>query len=164
MDTTAAVITANVVRRLIHNQPDEYAKARTILDACQLSEQAAVIVRDELAIVVALHAVVYDQNGQLRRDDQGLPLERNYVESRILNLKANPHREPPALLLRGIFMDLRAKMGNEYRRYCRELFRRLRGDEKPSGQQQANATATDLGPISARPARSDEIEAQGGNG
>ena len=52
------VIIADTIQRLIHHQPDEYARARTILDACQLSEQGAVIVREELAVVVALYAII----------------------------------------------------------------------------------------------------------
>jgi len=121
-------IIADTIQRLIHHQPDEYARARTILDACQLSEQAAVIVREEQAVVVALYAIMYDRNGQLRRDDQGLPLGRNYIESKILNLKAHPYRESKTMLLRSIFMDLRSKMGNGYRKFCREIYHKLRQD------------------------------------
>jgi hypothetical protein len=69
---------------------------------------------------------MYDRNGQLRRDDQGLPLGRDYIESKILNLKAHPYRESKAMLLRSIFMDLRSKMGNAYRKFCREIYHKLR--------------------------------------
>jgi hypothetical protein len=130
LNTPATAIIANVVRRLIHHQAEEYARARSILDAVPLSEKAQEIVREEPAVVVALYAVVYDQNGQLRCDNQGQPLGKEYIESKVLNLKAKPHREPTALLLRGIFLDLRAKMGNEYRKYCRELFHKLRQTDR----------------------------------
>jgi hypothetical protein len=127
----AKVIFANVVRRMMRNQIDEYQRARSILDAGELSEAAQQIVREEPAVVVALYAVIYDAAGNLRRDEQGQPLARNFIESKILNLKANPHKEQTALLLRQAFLDLRAKMGNGYRKACRELIHTFR-KEKPS--------------------------------
>jgi hypothetical protein len=108
------VIIADVVRRLLRYQIHDYSRAKSILDATSLSEMAQRIVEEEPGVVAALYACVYDRNGELRRDEQGIPLDRDFIGSRVLNLKANPYREPTALLLRGIFMDLRDKMGNEF--------------------------------------------------
>jgi hypothetical protein len=136
--TDATVIIADVVRRLLRYQIHDYSRAKSILDVSSLSEMAQKIVEEEPGVVTALYACVYDRNGELRRDDQGLPLSRDFIESKVLNLKANPYRESTALLLRGIFMDLRDKMGNDYRKTCRQLFHQLHA-LKEHGDEEAEA-------------------------
>ncbi len=125
-NNTSSAIIANVVRRLLRNQIEEYRRARVILDASERrSETADKIIDEEPGVVAALYACVYEQNGQLRVDDDGQPLIKNFIESKVLNLKSNPYKNETALLLRGIFMSLRAKMGKEFQKCWREIFHRL---------------------------------------
>jgi hypothetical protein len=128
VNAAARMLVANVLRRLICSQAEDYQRARAILDAAELPEEARKIVEEEPAIVATLYACVYDQHGQLRRDDRGTPLSKNFVESKILNMKENPYKGEGAMLLRGLFLDLRTKMGgkNEYRKACRQIFHELR--------------------------------------
>jgi hypothetical protein len=121
----ANAIVANVLRRMLRNQNEEYSKARAILDICELSEQARTVVQEEPGIIAALYAITYDQTGQLRKDDQGLPLGRAFIDSKVLNLKANPYREPTAMLLRGLFMDFRNRLGSEYQKCWRHIWHQL---------------------------------------
>jgi hypothetical protein len=126
---SASAIIANVVRRLIRNQGGEYERARAILDGIELSGEARRVVEEERAVVSALHATIYDQNGNLRVDEEGISLDRKFIESKVLNLKANPYRSEIALLLRAIFLDLRRQYNNDnaiFRRVFRELFLCLR--------------------------------------
>jgi hypothetical protein len=113
---------------LICSQAEDYQQARAILDTAELSEEARKIVEEEPHIVAALYACVYDKHGELRRDDRGKPLQKSFVESKILNLKENPYKGEGAMLLRSLFMDLRMKMGGrqEYRKPCRQIFHELR--------------------------------------
>jgi hypothetical protein len=122
------MLVANVLRRLICSQAEDYQRARAILDAADLPEEARKIVEEEPPIVAALYACVYDQGGRLRRDDRGQPLQKNFVESKILNLKENPYRGQETMVLRGLFMDLRMKMGgkSEYQKPRRQIFHALR--------------------------------------
>jgi hypothetical protein len=127
-NAAADMIVANVLRRLICSQAEDYKRAIAILGTVELSEESRKIIEEEPHIVTALYACVYDQHGQLRRDDRGDPLFRYFVASKLLNMKPNPYRGHEAMVLRGLFMDLRMKMGgkNEYQKPCRQIFSELR--------------------------------------
>jgi len=133
----ARMIVANVLHRLICSQVEDYQQARAILDTAELPEETRKIVEEEPPIVAALYACVYHQHGQLRRDDRRKPLHRNFVESKILNLKENPYRGQETMVLRGLFTDLRMKMGgkNEYQKSCRQIFHALRQPEIEEDEQ-----------------------------
>src|SRR2546428_2245779 len=119
----ARMIVANVLRRLICSQAEDYQKARAILDTADLPEEARKIVEEEPPIVAALYACIYDQHGRLRRDDRDKPLHPRFIEGKILNLRGNPYRGQETMVLRGLFMDLRTKMGgkNEYQKPRRQI-------------------------------------------
>jgi hypothetical protein len=127
VNAAARMLVANVLRRLICSQAEDYQQARAILDTADLPEEARKIIEEEPHIVAALYACIYDQHGQLRRDDRGEPLGQNFVEGKLLNLKENPYRGVQEMVLRGLFMDLRMKMGgkNEYQKPRRQIFREL---------------------------------------
>jgi hypothetical protein len=127
VNCAARMIVANVLRRLICSQAEDYQQARAILDAAELSEEARKIVEEEPHIVAALYACAFHQHGQLRRDDRGKPLGQNFVDGKLLNLKENPYKGQETMVLRGLFMDLRMKMGgkNEYQKPRRQIFREL---------------------------------------
>jgi hypothetical protein len=59
---------------------------------------------------------------------EGRSLGRNFVEGKLLNLKENPYRGVQEMVLRGLFQDLRMKMGgkSEYHKPCRQIFHELR--------------------------------------
>jgi hypothetical protein len=71
VNCAARMIVANVLRRLICSQAEDYQRARAILDTAELSEEARKIAEEEQPIVAALYACVYHQHGELRRDDRG---------------------------------------------------------------------------------------------
>jgi len=87
------------------------------------------IVEEEPHIVAALYACAFSCHRELRGDDRGKPLSRSFVEGKIMNLKENPYKSHETNVLRGLFTDLRMKMGgkNEYQRPCRQIFHALRG-------------------------------------
>src|SRR5262249_19322954 len=100
LNNVAAAIIADVVRRLVRSQDgEEYDRAMDILDKVNLSEAAKKVAEEEAAVVAALYACKYDQQGRLRVDDQGRPLTRTFIQSKVLNLKANPYRSDTAMLL-----------------------------------------------------------------
>jgi hypothetical protein len=121
-------IILDILHRVLWSQDGkEYCRAKAILNTgFPLSETAQRVVKEHPAMVAALHASLYDQRGRLRVDGEGKPLDRSFIQSKILNLKANPYRGPDALLLRGLFMDLRKEMGNDYQKCWREIFANLR--------------------------------------
>jgi len=131
------MIVANVLRRLIRSQAEDYQQASAILDAAELPEETRKIVEEEPHIVAALYACAFHQHGELRRDDRGKPLSKNFVESKILNLKENPYKSQETMVLRGLFTDLRMKMGgkNEYQKSCRQIFHALRQPEIEEDEQ-----------------------------
>jgi hypothetical protein len=141
----ARMITANVLRRLICFQAEDYQKARAILDKAELSEEARKIVEEDPHIVTALYACAFCHHGELRRDDRGKPLSQAFVESKILNLKVNPYKSQETMALRSLFMDLRMKMGgkSEYRKPRREIFCQLRRPALSLEDQRNEVAGTD---------------------
>jgi hypothetical protein len=132
-DVNAAtrLLVANVLRRLICSQAEDYERARAILDKAELCEEIRTVIEEEPTIIAALYACVYDQGGRVRRDDRGNPLHTRFIESKILNMKENPYRGVQELVLRGLFLDLRTKMGggNESTKHCRHIIRALQQSE-----------------------------------
>jgi hypothetical protein len=131
-NAAARMIVANVLRRLICFQTEDYQRARAILDTAEFKyEKIRTIVEEEPTIIAALFACVYDQGGRLRQDDRGFPIHPRFIESKILNLKENPYRGVQESVLRGLFQDLRMKMGggNEATKYCRQIIRALQRSE-----------------------------------
>ena len=128
VQAAARMIVANVLRRLIRSQAEDYQRASAILDAAELPEETRKIVEEQPHIVAALYACAFHQHGELRRDDRGKPLSKNFVESKILNLKENPYKGQETMVLRSLFVDLRMKMGgkSEYQKPCRQIFHELR--------------------------------------
>jgi hypothetical protein len=126
-NAAAQLIIENVVTRLIRCQGSDYKAARAILDATELPEEDRKIVEEEVPIVAALYACLYEGNGRLRLDDRGKPISKEFIESKVLNMKAQPYRAPLALLLRGLFMDFWIRIGKKESRKCwRRLFHELR--------------------------------------
>jgi hypothetical protein len=126
-NNAAKAIVANVVRRLIRYQADEYEAAREILDICSLSEQARKIVREEPVVVAALYAIAYNQNDK-PRDHHGRPIGVKFVFNKVLQMKPNPYREQTAMLLRELVTDFLREMGDHFpiRSVLVELYKSVR--------------------------------------
>jgi hypothetical protein len=141
-NAAARMLVANVLRRLICLQTEDYRRARAILDIAELCEEIRTIIEEEQPIVAALYACVYDQSGRLRRDDRGNTLHPRFIESKLLNMKENPYRGVQELALRGLFQDLRMKKGwgNEATKYCRKLIRALQQPEVEEEPEEQLAT------------------------
>jgi hypothetical protein len=123
----ARAIIANVVRRLLRFQHEEYEAAIDILNKSALSEQAKQIV-EAPAVIAALYCGAYDQNDQLRLNRNGRPIGKNFVCNKILQMKPNPYREQTAMLLRELFTDLHRERGDDFptKTVLLEIFRALR--------------------------------------
>jgi hypothetical protein len=140
VNAAARMLVANVLRRLICSQAEDYQRARAILDTAEFKyEEARKIVEEEPIIIAALYACVYDQGGRLRQDDRGNLLHRRFIEGKLLNLKENPYRGVNELVLRRLFMDWRTRMGegNETQKCRRQIIRALQQseiDDEPNEQ------------------------------